>query len=577
MFVQRGWQRVQAGSQSLVVKNVLVFIVIVIAVVTPIAYTYLRSVERLLTDTLAAQVAVAAQRGSALVDVASLPAVVASEDGNTGVYRELRQVLARIQAEYEVDNAVLIRRLDNGRYAYIADGSGNFALHEDVGLYDSFPETRPAAEEAWRTGQVGKTALFSTQDSKWFQINAPLVLEGRVQALLLINKFATPVAEEIANQQRLIVAGVSVVLLLGIGVWGYFTRRVLRPLVELRRAAADISTGNLDVAIAPYSARNEVGDLTRAFERMVADLRTSRELLQREKDSFFRFVPTQFLQLLGRHSATEIQLGDSTQRLMSVMFSDIRSFTTVSEALEADAVFGFLNEYLARMEPAIQTQGGFVDKFLGDGVMALFADEDEGGMTASDLAVRAAVSMRRELMELNRQRRALKLDDVRIGVGIHTGPVVLGTVGSTARLNTTVVGDTVNLASRIESLSDRYGADLVVSQSVYHGLSRRKAHHLREIAWVRVKGKAKPVTIVEVFDWELPAERALKTETRARFAEGLRLYRAGKFADARAAFEQVARRNPGDRVALRYVGQCERYTRRPPPQPWKGIDVLESK
>jgi class 3 adenylate cyclase/HAMP domain-containing protein len=564
-------------AQSLVVKNVLVFIVIVIAVVTPIAYTYLRSVEQLLTDTLAAQVAVAAQRGSALVDVASLPALVESGDANDSAYRALRRLLARIQDEFQVDNAVVIRRLDSGRYAYIADGSGQFALNEDVRLYDSFPETRPAAEEAWRSGQIGKTRLFSTADSKWFQINVPLLQDGKVQALLLINKFATPVAEEIGRRQRWIVLGVSAALLLGIGVWGYFTHRVMRPLVALRRAAAEISAGNLEVAIAPYRARNEVGDLTRSFERMVADLRSSRDLLQQEKDSFFRFVPTQFLQLLGRRSATEIQLGDSTLRSMSVMFSDIRSFTSVSESLEAAAVFGFLNEYLARMEPAIQSQGGFVDKFLGDGVMALFADEEPGAVTASDLAVNAAVAMRRELTELNRLRRETNLPDVRIGIGIHTGPVVLGTVGSTARLNTTVIGDTVNLASRLEGLTDRYGADLVISEGVYWGLSNRKVHSLREIAWVRVKGKAKPVTLVEVFDWEQPADRALKTETRSQFAQGLSLYRKGRFAEALHAFEQVAQRSPGDRVALRYVELCERYARRPPPGPWRGIDVLLSK
>ena len=570
-------QWVRSNTHSLVVKNVVVFMVIVIAIVTPVALTYLRSVEQLMTETLAAQVAVAAQRGSSLIDVAALPALVETGDKEIPAYRALQQVLVRIQNEFRVDNAVVLRRLDTGQYTYIADGSGNFDLGEVVNLYDNFPETKPAAEEAWRSGEIGKTALFGAQTSKWFQINAPLVLDNKVQALLLVNKFATPVADEIRRQQLWIILGVSFVLLFGIGLWGYFTHRVMRPLVDLRRAASDISAGVLDVTITPYYAHNEVGDLTRSFEQMVGDLRRSHELLQQEKDAFFRFVPTQFLQLLGRNSATEIQLGDSSLRSMSVMFSDIRSFTSVSESLEATEVFAFLNEYLARMEPAIQSVGGFVDKFLGDGVMALFADRDADTITASDQAVQAAIAMRVELTELNRERRLKDLPDVRIGIGIHTGSVVLGTVGSTERLNTTVIGDTVNLASRLEGLTDRYGADLIISNAVYRGLSNWKDYHLREIAWVRVKGKAKPVTLVEVFDWEATDARALKLETRSLFGKGLALYRKGQFVAARDIFSQVAQRNPDDKVALLYVERCEHSAKRPPSKAWRGIDVLTAK
>jgi class 3 adenylate cyclase/HAMP domain-containing protein len=565
------------GIRSLVVKNVVMFVVIVIAVVTPIAVTYLRSVENLLTRTLAAQIAVAAQRGSAMIDVRALPGLEDPARAGSAEYRKLRETLARIQSEFGVDNAVDLRRLDSGRYAYIADGSGNFKINEDVALYDNFPETKPAADEAWRTGEPGQTALFSSEESKWFQINTPLGVDGRVVALLLINKFATPVAEDIRQRQIWIVSGVLAILVMGIGVWGFFTHRVLRPLVNLRRAATQISQGTLDVEIAPYGARDEVGDLTAAFQQMVVDLKTSRRLLQLEKDSFFRFVPTQFLELLGRKSATEINVGDSLQLALSVMFTDIRSFTTISESLDARQVFGFLNEYLAKMDPAIRSQGGFVDKFLGDGIMALFADDPAGGKTASDLAVNAAVAMRRELAQFNVRRKAAGLPKVRIGIGIHTGPLVLGTVGSTSRLNTTVVGDTVNLASRIEGRTDHFGMGLAITDAVYHGLSDRRVHDLREIGWVQVKGKSKPVTLIEVYDWEEDAVRAVKTESRPLFANGLALYRKGEFRPAGDAFHQVFARNANDVVSERYLRRCQQFAARPPIGPWRGVDVFTVK
>jgi class 3 adenylate cyclase len=577
------WRRL-ARPRSLVVASMITFVVIVLAVVLPIAYTYLRAVEQLLTDTLAAQVAVVAQRGVAMIDAAQVATFHEPERADSPEYEALQLTLARIQIDYDVDNAVVYRRIHDGSYVYVADGSDNFAMNEHVDLHDQFPETKPPADEAWETGKLGRTGLFRSQDTKWFQVNAPLEHNGKVVALLLINKFATPVAEDIRRRQRAIVLGVGGVLAGSIVLWGFLTVRVLRPLVDLRRAAVQISGGSLDVTLPPYRARNEVGELTAAFSQMVTDLKASRsqveeftQLLQHEKASFFRFVPTQFLDLLGRQSAVEIQVGDHSPRSMSVLFSDIRSFTTFAETLEAQEVFGFLNEYLARMEPAIQRHRGFVDKFMGDGIMALFADHEVQRLMAPDLALNAAVDMRRELADYNRHRERQGRSSIRIGVGIHSGMLVLGTVGSPQRLNTTVVGDTVNLASRIEGLTAHYRAGLIVSGSVVAGLADRDSRRLREIAAVRVKGKAQAVTLFEVFDWEDDDARRRKVDSLAEFSDALVLYRAGRFGEAGGRFGQLMASVPGDRVSQYYHEQCGVYSAQPPQAPWEGIDVFLSK
>lgn len=575
-------QRIAARLPSLAVKNVAMFVVMVVVVVAPIAYTYLRTVEHLLTDTLAAQVAVVAQRGASMIDTASLPRIAHAHDEVGADYRALREVLGRIQDQFGVDNAVVMRRLTTGGYAYIADGNGYFAVNEHVALHDEFPETKPPADQAMETGRPSATGLFRSQGTQWFQVNVPLLDHGDVVGLLLINKYATPVADEIQRRQWQIVGGVAAVLALGIALWSWFSVRLSRPLEQLSRAATQISGGELEVEIARVDSRDEVGELNRAFRQMVDDLKASRKqieaytlLLQREKDAFFRFVPTQFLELLGRESPVAIQLGDSSPRSMSVMFSDIRAFTTLAEVMEPQSVIGFLNEYLARMEPTIKTHGGFVDKFLGDGIMALFEDGPHHPNSAEQ-GVAAAVQMRRELLDYNRLRSERGLESIRIGVGLHTGSLVLGTVGSPERLNTTVVGDTVNLASRLEALTAFYRAGIIVSEAVMDGLGERNERCTREIATVRVRGKTRTVTLFDVFDWETEDARARKLESQRAFGDALALYREGSFAEAAKAFGKVHKRNPGDRTAEAYRDMCGRHLE-VPPEGWEGVDVFVEK
>lgn len=269
-----------AQTQSLFVKNIATFVAILLAVVIPIAYTYLNSVEQLLTDRLAAQIAVVGQRGAAMVDARAVAAITDPRQMASPEFAALQKTLASIQKDYDVDNAVLMRRLPNQRFVYIADGSGNFSIGEAASLHEDFPATYPPAMEAWDTRQIGKTNLFSSQDTKWFQIYLPLTLDGNVTALLLINKFATPVAEDIRHRQIVIAIGVGVAAFVGIVVWAYFTFLLLRPLRRLRKAAVAVSAGQLDIAIAPYNGRDEIYELNQAFTQMVANLKASREEIE---------------------------------------------------------------------------------------------------------------------------------------------------------------------------------------------------------------------------------------------------------------------------------------------------------
>lgn len=291
-------------------------------------------------------------------------------------------------------------------------------------------------------------------------------------------------------------------------------------------------------------------------------------LVEAQRDSFARFVPTQFLELLGRDSGQAIVLGDNSLRPMSVLFSDIRGFTNLSESMNPQQNFDFLNSYLKHMEPLIEEHGGFVDKFLGDGLMALFAENDDRHkpadqrVTSADRALGAAIAMQRELTEYNQGRANSGYRPIRVGIGINSGDVILGTVGSDHRLDTTVVGDAVNVASRLEKLAARFLLGIVISELTYRSLTRPEHHEVRRVGSVVLRGRVQPVNVYEVFDYQDETVRTLKMQSRAALEAALDAMRQRRADDARALLHQARTTFPADTVVERYLSRLEGAPRR---------------
>ncbi|MFB5652197.1 7TM diverse intracellular signaling domain-containing protein [Leptospira wolffii] len=210
--------------------------------------------------------------------------------------------------------------------------------------------------------------------------------------------------------------------------------------------------------------------------------RLSDNLLEVNK-AYSRFVPLAFLKFLNKQNITEIGLGDQVQREMTILFSDIRSFTQLSEKMTPKDNFDFLNSYMRRMGPIIRKHGGFIDKYLGDGIMALFP-------SIPDQALEAALEMLEELRELNRLRVERQYEPIRIGIGLHTGTLMLGTIGEEERMDGTVISDAVNLASRIEGLTKEFDTDLLLSEETFKKLKNAWKYSLEKLGTVKVKGKS---------------------------------------------------------------------------------------
>jgi class 3 adenylate cyclase len=271
-------------------------------------------------------------------------------------------------------------------------------------------------------------------------------------------------------------------------------------------------------------------------------------------ESFARFVPREFLHFLSKKDIQDIVLGDAVQSEMTILFTDIRSFTSLSEKMTAEDNFKFLNAYLSRMGPIIKEYGGFIDKFIGDAIMALFPPD------SAQKAVQAAIQMRRALAQYNQKRIQSGYVPIDTGIGINTGEVMLGTLGSHDRLSTTVIGDSVNLASRLESLTKAMGCSIIITEYLYQKLPDVAQFSIRKIGQVKVLGKQHPVHIYEVFDADPTEILTQKQQTANTFAQALTQYQHGDYTQAQAIFQECVKTCPHDLVAQKYIERCSRIT-----------------
>jgi len=273
--------------------------------------------------------------------------------------------------------------------------------------------------------------------------------------------------------------------------------------------------------------------------------------LKEVNESYECFVPKQFLTLLEKKSITDVKLGDQVQKEMTVMFCDIRDFTTLSENLTPQETLSFINEFYKRMEPIITKHHGIIDKYIGDAIMALYP-------TNADDALKSTIEMLNELEKYNQERMENNKAALRVGIGLNTGNLVLGTVGNEKRMEGSVISDAVNIASRVENLTKTYSANLLITKETYEKLADKKRYATRKISTVIVKGKSKPVTIYEVFNHDSINLIEAKQKSKEAFERGVDLFDQEKYAEACAVFELIVRENKDDLPAAVYYKKCRK-------------------
>ena len=263
-----------------------------------------------------------------------------------------------------------------------------------------------------------------------------------------------------------------------------------------------------------------------------------------------RFVPSQFLSFLGKDSIVDVKLGDNVTKEMTIFFADIRSFTTISEGLTPEENFDFINNLLKRFSPMVRQNNGFIDKFMGDAIMALFPDDPKDALlTASEVL--------EELRNYNKMRAIEGLKPIKLGIGINTGTLMLGTIGEDERMDGTVISDSVNLASRLEGLTKTFGSNIIISENVLNRVKNEIEIQYRFLGIVFVKGKSISVTIYDIFSYDAPEIIAKKRQIKKDFEEGVRYFEEQKYDEARFSFEGCLKIYPEDKATKHYIGRIE--------------------
>jgi two-component system, sensor histidine kinase ChiS len=341
-----------------------------------------------------------------------------------------------------------------------------------------------------------------------------------------------------------------------------------------------------ELPVIMLTAKNQISDLVAGLEsgandylskpfsqsELSARMRTHIQLA-RISMAYSHFVPHEFLNLLEKKSIVDVRLGDHVQRDMTVLFMDIRAFTSISEKMTPQENFAFINEYLSCLSPVIRKHNGFIDKYIGDAIMALFP-------RAPKDALQAVLEMSVELQHFNDKRQHAGNDPVRIGVGLHYGTLMLGTIGESKRMEGTVIADAVNLSSRLEGLTKLYGASVIVSEQVLQSLDLTDIYQVRLLGKVRVRGKQQPVKIFELLDASLDQDNDnQKLTIKDTFNHAMEFYYRKQFAKAAEKFRQVLSILPNDKVSRFYLERSLYYSfqrvRLPPD--WDGVEELSEK
>ncbi len=370
-------------------------------------------------------------------------------------------------------------------------------------------------------------------------------------------------------------------ILVAAGLMLIFARYLTRPLTRVSGTMKEIMATNDLSKRVTVEYHDEIGGLAQTFNLMVGELERAygqiknfafkavlaQKREQKIRNIFQKYVPEEVIEEFFKNPE-KMLVGEN--RTLSVLFSDIRSFTTISERMAPDALVNALNRYFNVMVDIIMAKGGIVDKYIGDAIMAFFGAPVRHDNDALQ-SVMAGLEMTEALSSFNASQKALGFPEFKIGIGIAFGEVTVGNIGTEKKMDYTVIGDMVNLASRLEGLTKQYHQSLIISETLHAAV--KGAVPCRLLDSVAVKGKTQGVKIYA-------AKRALEAVEREAWDmhnAAMEEYYRRDFRSAARVFEEVGRRLPGDFPSEQLRARCELYEREPPPRDWDGVEVMKTK
>ena len=541
---------------SLIVKQLIFVPLIVFSIAAASLYVYQNMSSRH-EDLLKNKIAFMVQQMANSIDAGNIEKINSVSDYMNDSYKSIRQEL----------HSALNNNSDSWNYGFYfaLHGIKNGNISSMMFLNDGITAFHPFSylndpEGIYKRAEKGSIEIEKSTDAwgTWFYGVGPVYSKsGKVIALLEVGKDNLSYETDNRNLFKKMVLYVGAISVLMILLFGLLTYVILSSVRNLSRGAGRISEGHWDVEILPKS-NDEIADLTHAFNRMAKYVRNYISEITQLNKAYHGFVPMEFLKFLKKESIIDVRRGDQTQQEMTVMFTDIRSFTDISESMSPKENFDFLNSYLGLVGPLVRSNGGFIDKYIGDAIMALYP-------VSPDDAVKAALDIQKTIYEYNQKRSESNLMQIAIGTGIHTGLLMLGILGEDERVDSTVISDNVNLASRIEGLTKKFGANIIISETTYEGMKVRGLYTFRYLGMIRVKGKKQPVGVYEVLDGCFAEERENKIKASSLLTKGIAEFKKGDFRLAGGYFKKGTEKYPSDFAFKVYLDICRECIRNPKP------------
>lgn len=346
--------------------------------------------------------------------------------------------------------------------------------------------------------------------------------------------------------------------------------RIMGAIILAGKDADQFSASNLKLLITLALQSSAAIESALLYEKNIREVKEREEAILKIHEVTKKFVPHEFIRSLGKETLTDVKLGDQAEKIVTVLFTDIRDFTTLSEKMTPEENFHFVSSFNARLGPIIRSNNGFINQYLGDSIMAIFPDNPED-------ALRAAIGMQKEVHELNKERKEAGLIPIRAGIGMHTGSLIMGITGDEFRMDAATISDTVNTAARIESLTKYYRSPLLLSDHTLQYLNDQNNFHFRHLGNVKLKGKNNLLGIIECingFD-ELQFER--KRQTLSLFSTAMNSYHDQQFETASQQFQTILTNDPDDLTAHYFLNNTRKYLLEGVPNNWTGAEEMISK
>ncbi|MFI5187727.1 MAG: adenylate/guanylate cyclase domain-containing protein [Chitinophagales bacterium] len=346
--------------------------------------------------------------------------------------------------------------------------------------------------------------------------------------------------------------------------------RIMGAIIMAGQNADQFSAANLKLLVTLALQSSAAIESAMLYEKNITEVKEREEAILRIHEVTKKFVPSEFIRSLGKEAITDVRLGDQVEKIVTVLFTDIRDFTTLSEKMTPEENFHFISSFNARLGPVIRSNKGFINQYLGDSIMAIFPE-------SPDDALQAAINMQKAVHELNKERRSKGLPVIKSGIGMHTGSLIMGITGDESRLDAATISDTVNTASRIESLTKYYKSPLLLSRDTQQSIKGQYKFHLRQLGNVRLKGKHNLLSIVECINGFEETEFEKKLSTLSVFNEAMSLYHDRKFENAIELFQMILVKDPDDETVKFFMENASRYLRQGIPENWTGTEEIVNK